>query len=176
MSHGRETLWGGQVGIGSDVQIVPPADVSYGGLIFSGDGDFLYFTSESKDSSLGVLYKIPVLGGAKKRLIVDVAIHPLAVVNTVTLSPDGKRVAFLRASKSRNETALMVANEDGSGEKQLAVRKRPNSFGGPVAWSPNGKTIAVVPFNTEAGVEYASLVEVPVPGGAARPLTPKRWP
>ncbi len=175
LEGGRETLWVRQVGTGSDVQIVPPADVSYGGLIFSGDGDFLYFTSESKDSSLGVLYKIPVLGGARKRLIVDVAIHPLAVVNTVTLSPDGKRVAFLRASKARNETALMIANKDGSGEKQLAVRKSPNGFGGP-AWSPNGKTIAVVAFDSEAGVEYASLVEVPVQGGAERPLTPKRWP
>src|SRR5712664_4807239 len=127
--HGRETLWVRQVGTGSDVQIVPPANVVYGGLIFSRDGDFLYVAqSESKDSSLGVLYKIPVLGGTKKRLIVDVAeVLPLFLgVNTVTLSPDGKRVAFRRASKARNETALMVANEDGSGEKQLAVRKWPN--------------------------------------------------
>jgi Tol biopolymer transport system component len=150
--------------------------VGYGGLIFSRDGDFLYVTqSESKDSLLGVLYKIPVLGGTKKRLIVDVAMFfPLA--NPVTLSPDGKRVAFLRASKARNETALMVANEDGSGEKQLAVRKwPPNGFGGPVAWSPNGKTIAVVALNSQAGVENASLAEVPVQGGAERPLTPKRW-
>ncbi len=174
-SFGKETLWVRQVGTGSDVQIVPPADVGYGGLIFSRDGDFLYVTqSESKDSLLGVLYKIPVLGGTKKRLIVDVAMFfPLA--NPVTLSPDGKRVAFLRYSKARNETALMVANEDGSGEKQLAVRKRPNGFGGPVAWSPNGKTIAVV-ADSEAGVEYQGLVEVPVQGGAERTLTPKRWP
>jgi serine/threonine protein kinase len=38
---GRDTLWVRQVGTGSDVQIVPPADVRYGGLIFSRDGDFL---------------------------------------------------------------------------------------------------------------------------------------
>lgn len=165
-----------QVGTGSDVQIVPPADVAYGGLIFSGDGDFLYVTqSESKDRRVGVLYKMPVLGGTKKRLIVDVAMFPF-LANPVTLSPDGKRVAFLRASKARNETALLVANEDGSGEKQLAVRKSPNAFRGPVAWSPNGKTIAVVANNTEAGVTYASLVEVPVQDGAERPLTPMRWP
>ena len=173
---GRETLWVRQVGTGSDVQIVPPADVRYGGLTFSRDGDFLYVTqSESKDSSLGVLYKMPVLGGTKKRLIVDVAIGSRYFVNPVTLSPDGKRVAFLRDSKARNETALMVANEDGSEEKQLAVRKWPNDFGDSVAWSPNGKTIAVAVDNFEAGVTYASLVEVPVQGGAERPLTQKRW-
>jgi len=175
-TRGRQTLWVRQVGTGSDVQIVPPADLRYGGLTFSRDGDFLYVTqSESKDSSLGVLYKIPVLGGTKKRLIVNVANADPVGVNPVTLSPDGKRVAFLRDSKAMNQTALMVANEDGSGEKQLAVRKSPNGFFGVVAWSPNGKTIAVAVNNTEADVRYASLVEVPVQGGAERPLTQKRW-
>src|SRR5271157_4456632 len=130
---GRETLWVRQVGTGSDVQIVPPADVRYGGLTFSHDGDFLYVTqSESKDRSFGVLYKIPVLGGTKKRLIVDVAIEHPYFVNPVTLSPDGKRVAFLRDSKAMNQTALMVANEDGREEKQLAVRKWPDDFVGMV--------------------------------------------
>jgi serine/threonine protein kinase/Tol biopolymer transport system component len=174
-SFGKETLWVRQVGTGSDVQIVPPAEVRYGGLTFSRDGDFLYVAqSESKDSSLGVLYKVPVLGGTKKRLIVNVA-NAGPFGHPVSLSPDGKRVAFLRHSEARNETALMVANEDGSGEKQLAVRKSPNSFGLSIAWSPNGKTIAVAVDNTEAGVEYRSLVEVPVQGGAERPLTQKRW-
>ena len=81
-SFGKETLWVRQVGTGSDVQIVPPAEVRYGGLTFSRDGDFLYVTqSESKDSSLGVLYKIPVLGGTKKRLIVNVAnADPLGLI------------------------------------------------------------------------------------------------
>jgi eukaryotic-like serine/threonine-protein kinase len=175
--HGRETLWMRQIGTGSDVQIVPPADVRYGGLTFSRDGEFLYITqSESKDSSLGILYKMPVLGGTKKRLIVDVAnITYPDFVNPVTLSPDGKQVAFLRDSKATNQTTLMMANEDGSGEKQLAVRKWPNGFENSVAWSPNGKTIAVAVDNTEAGGKYASLVGEPVQGGAERPLTQKRW-
>jgi Tol biopolymer transport system component len=84
---------------------------------FSRDGDFLYVTqSESKDSSLGILYKMPVLGGTARRLIADVG-------GRVTLSRDGKRVAFVRHFKATSESALMIANEDGSGERQLAVRK-----------------------------------------------------
>jgi len=170
----RQTLWVRQVGSGSDVQIVPAAEVRYGGLTFSRDGDFLYVTQgERSGSSLGVLYKMPVLGGTKKRLIADVNIGRY-FVNPVSLSSDGQRVAFLRDSQAGNETALMVANEDGSGEKQLAVRKWPNDFGNSVAWSPNGKTIAVAVDNFEAGVTYATLVEVSVQGGAERPLTQKR--
>jgi eukaryotic-like serine/threonine-protein kinase len=172
----RSTLWVRQVGTGSDVQTVPPADVRYVGLTFSRDGDFLYITeSNSKDSLLGVLYKIPVLGGTKKRLIIDVAIAKGLSVNPVTLSPDGKRVAFLRDFKAMNQTALIVANDDGSEEKQLDVRKWPNGFKGMVAWSPNGKTIATAVDNSEAGVEYTTLVEVPSQGGAERLLTQKRW-
>jgi eukaryotic-like serine/threonine-protein kinase len=172
---GKEALWVRQVGTGSDVLIVPPAGVRYGGLTFSRDGDFLYVTqSESKDSSLGILYKIPVLGGTKKRLIVNVA-NPDFRVNPVTLSPDGKRVAFLRDSEATSETVLMVANEDGSGERQLAIRKSPNGFANSIAWSPNGKTIATAVYDSEAGVAYWSLVEVPFQGGAERPLTQKRW-
>jgi eukaryotic-like serine/threonine-protein kinase len=173
---GRETLWVRQVGTGSDVQILPPADVLYGGLTFSRDGDFLYVTqSESKDSSTGDLYKMPVLGGTKKRVIVDVAMKDNNLVNPVTLSPDSKRVAFLRDSKAINQTALMVADEDGREEKQLAARKSPNSFNGTVAWSPNGKTIAAAVDNFEVDAEYASLVEVPVQGGVQRPIAQKRW-
>jgi hypothetical protein len=74
-----------------------------------------------------------------------------------------------------NQTALMLANEDGSEEKQLAARESPHRFNGMVAWSPNGKTIAAAVDNFEAGIEYASLVEVPVQGGAERPLTQNRW-
>jgi Tol biopolymer transport system component/DNA-binding winged helix-turn-helix (wHTH) protein len=174
---GKETLWVRQVVTGSDVEIVPPTDVHYGGLTFSRDGDFLYVTqSESKERSLGVLYKMPVLGGTKKKLVVDIAIEWWYSANPVTLSPDGKRVAFLRDSKAMKETVLIAANEDGSGEKQLAICKWPDGFTGMVAWSPNGNTIATAVRKTEAGVEYTSLFEVPVQGGALRSLTQKHWP
>jgi Tol biopolymer transport system component len=164
---GKETLWVRQVGIGSDVQIVAPADERYLGLTFSRDGDFIYAVkTDSKDTDSNSLYKIPALGGTAKKLIFDVD-------SKVTLSPDGKKLAFVRGSEARNESALMVANEDGSGEKQVAVRKLSDGFEDIVAWSPNGKTIATFVDKPEAGIQYVSLVEVPVQGGAERPLTQK---
>jgi Tol biopolymer transport system component len=70
---------------------------------------------------------------------------------------------------------LMIANEDGSGERQLAVRKWPNGFEGSVAWSPDGKAIATAVDNTDTRGKYASLVEVPVQGGTEHPVTSKHW-
>jgi Tol biopolymer transport system component/predicted Ser/Thr protein kinase len=163
----EESLWVRQVA-GGEVQVAPPADVSYLGLTYSRDGDFLYAVrSEGKDTGLRFLYKVPVLGGAAKRLIEDVD-------SKVTLSPDGKRLAFVRNDQEKSQTALVVANEDGSGEKELAVRKWPSMFDF-ISWSPNGKTIAIVAFNSESGVMYTSPVEISVDSGFERPLTNKRW-
>jgi Tol biopolymer transport system component len=96
------------------------------------------------------------------------------VDSKVTFSPDGKQLAFVRNSTERNESALMVANEDGSGERQLAVRKMTNGFGG-AAWSPDGKTIATFVVNSESGTRHSSPIEIPVQGGAERPLAQKQW-
>ena len=173
---GRESLWVRQVATGSDVQIVPPIDLHYGGLMFGRDGRFLYVTqSESWDRHHNIVYKMPALGGTKKRLVEDVAVGWWYFGNPVALSPDGKSVAFLRDSTAMKVTQLMIANEDGSEEKQLAVRKWPNGFEGAVAWSPDGKVIAAATEDTEAGVKYASLIEVSVQGENERLLTKKRW-
>jgi Tol biopolymer transport system component/tRNA A-37 threonylcarbamoyl transferase component Bud32 len=164
----KQGLWVHQVAGGGDVQVAAPADVSYQGLTFSHDGEFLYARrSEGEDITLKFLYKIPVLGGTAKRLIADVD-------SKVTLSPDGKQLAFVRNSPAKSESTIVVANEDGTGERRLAVRKIPDGFNS-VAWSPNGKVIAASIFNSEGGSHYASLIEIPVQGGAERILSHKRW-
>jgi Tol biopolymer transport system component/predicted Ser/Thr protein kinase len=166
--RGKSSLWIRQVGTGSDVQIVPAADVSYGGLTFSHDGDFLYFVrSEGNDSGVSFLYKMPVMGGTARKLIADVD-------SRITLSPDGKQLVFVRNSDERNESMLMVANEDGSGERQVAVRRLPNFFLYP-AWSPNGKTLAATAMTSDSNTSHGSVIEVPARGGVERRLTPEQW-
>jgi len=172
----QESLWLRQVGTGTDIQIVPLAAVHYQGLTFSREADFLYVTeSNPNDRSLGVLYKMPAVGGSRKRLVDNVAIEYGFFVNPVTLSPNGKLVAFFRDAPSKLQTTLMIANEDGSGERELAVRNWPDGFGGMVAWSPDGRTIATAVNNSQAGTKNTSLVEVPVQGGVLRVLAQNRW-
>jgi eukaryotic-like serine/threonine-protein kinase len=168
-----QSVWVKQI-MGGDVQIVPPAAVNYGmryrdGLTFSRNGDFLYLVrTEASDRSVGVLYKVPTLGGALQRI----ASH---VDSGVSLSPDGQQIAFVRNSSKEHNSVLVVAKEDGSEEREVAERKDPESFVC-VAWSPIGTTIAAITHQLDAsGNMYQQLTEIPVQGGTARPVTNERW-
>jgi serine/threonine protein kinase/Tol biopolymer transport system component len=164
-NQSKNGLWLSQVR-GGTVQRIPLAEVYYVGLTFSRDGDFIYFVQTQNDDPLvtGVLYKIPLLEGRAQRLITDID-------SPVSLSPDGKRVAFLRHAPAKNQSTLFIANEDGTGEKPLAVHKYENAIWA-CAWSPNGKTIAAVYRETQGS---AVLMEVPVQGGLERPLSRHPW-
>nr|MBA3441042.1 protein kinase [Pyrinomonadaceae bacterium] len=168
---GEQSLWIRQVATLSTVKIVPPAEVVYRGATFSPDGDYVYYVMFERNNLVTTLYQVPVLGGTPRRVIDGVD-------SVVTFSPDGKHLAFVRNYADWEETALIVANTDGTGEQKLATRKQPDSLKrgnaiGP-AWSPDGKTIACV-VRGFAGGSSDTVIEVEVEGGAEKSLTSQRW-
>jgi serine/threonine protein kinase/Tol biopolymer transport system component len=140
---GGQSLRVRQIATASTVQIVPPAaGMWYTGLTFSPDGNYVCYVR------FRMLYQVPVLGGASRKLVVDVD-------SPVTFSPDGQRLAFVRGFHWP-ECDLMVANVDGTGERRLAARKPPAYFrrDGP-AWSPDEKSIAVGCLHEVVAVQVA---------------------
>ena len=167
IKDGKQSLWLRQIATTSNVQIVPPEDVRYVGLSFSPDGNHIYYAAYPLGSNLGILYQVPVLGGGARLVIEDVD-------TSVTFSPDGSKLAFLRGIPDQSTSAVIVANADGSGQRQLATRKLPLDF--PLqglSWSPDGKMIAATGAN--ANELRGQVVIVDVASGAERVLPTPGW-
>jgi serine/threonine protein kinase len=136
-----QSLWMRHVNTNSNVEIVPSAEVTYIGMTFSNDGDYVYYVSRRLSGGVASLYRIAVLGGIPSKVIDDVD-------TSITFSPDGTRLAYIRGYPD-GSSSVVVADTEGNGQRRLATLQAPAGFAisdveavGP-SWSPDGKTIAV---------------------------------
>jgi Tol biopolymer transport system component len=166
---GTQSLWGQQVGAVSNAwPIVDRSAQRFWGLTFSPDGNYIFYVVFDRSLNTYVLYQTPALGGVPKRIIEDVD-------TAITFSPDGSQFAFIRGYPQKNETAVVVANIDGSGERVLATRKSPDDFGwqaGP-SWSPDGELIACAAGRYESEM---NVVAVRVEDGTETTISAHTWP
>ena len=165
----RQSLYIRQVSTANDKEIVPPAPVGYFGITFSPDGTELYYAIKSNLSE-GTLYRIPVLGGIPVKVLERIDAP-------VSFSPDGKQFALIRGNyPNQGESAIVIANVDGSGERNLVVKTMPQRFypiffTGP-SWSPDGKTIAAT-VSTVGG--RSRVTAFSVADGSEKELTQDSW-
>ncbi|MDQ3472989.1 MAG: hypothetical protein M3447_04550, partial [Acidobacteriota bacterium] len=182
---GRRSLWLRQVATGTDLQLTQPEDISYFSMTISPDGNFLYYAYGGTTIQNRELYRMPVVGGTPRKVVDDIG-------SPIGFSPDGKQIAFVRSRLRggmrsgvrggiiEGESAMMIANADGTEERKIAARQGgPNRFGnfffGGVVWSPDGKRIAAIARATDSAGSFQTVVEVPVAGGSERLLTSQRW-
>ena len=178
-------VWIRQTATSSNVQIVAPG--TFLGRLYrptatvTPDGTFVDVVRVADDGKFSsALWRVPFLGGTPKRVLDDIS-------SAVGWSPDGRSLAFVRAREKEGDTALVVADADGSHERVLAGgREAASAFvsaalpGNPVvrpAWSPDGRLIAMSGFRAGAGgglqfhvlftsVADGSVQAVPTPSGS----------
>ena len=77
VDNGQQSLWLRNVPTNSNAQVMAPAPVNYRGLLFSPDGNYLYFVrSEIGNRLIHYLYRAPVLGGSPQKLVTDIDSDP----------------------------------------------------------------------------------------------------
>ena len=175
---GKRSLWTKHLGTGSRVQIVAPVEASaMNAGTFSPDGGYVYYTRVDEQNPKGALYQEPVLGGvAPKKILADVS-------QPVTISPDGKQIAFGRYHLTSTEDELLVANIDGTNERSVAKVVEPDWLSGAsAAWSPDGKMLAVgygseLRDSQPSRSKYVMTIAVVyLDDPSLKPLTSRGWP
>jgi len=167
-NEGLQSLWLRQTATESVQQIAAPAKPRYYGVNFSRDGSHILFArAVDETDTVRALYRIPALGGIPEKLLTGLDWCP-------TFSPQGDQITFVRNSASRNQSVLLIANSDGSGEREVALRPLTEPYTFP-AWSPDGQRIAVSAGSTELGEASRVVVAVGVADGVEKTVSAHKW-
>ena len=159
----QQSLWMRHVATKSDVQVLPPDIVKFGGVTFSPDGNYIYYVRSDKTTQLySYLYQMPVLGGNPRQLIKDID-------TPVGFSPDGTQFVFMRGVPDAQAIELRIAAADGTGERLLLRMDAYALFLYGASWSPDGKTIALSTLQTGKEIKFV-LFAVKVADATVAPL------
>ena len=161
----KQNLWIRQVATASNTQVASGVHIE-SRLTYSPDGNYLYYLFNGTEEPKTSLYSMPAFGGIPQKLI-------SGVDSIVSISPDGNRLAFKR-DYTPTESAVIVANSDGTGEKRLATRVSPSFFIG-ITWSPDGEKLSCVGRSRDEAGDYYELVDISMDGVEQKIITDRRW-
>lgn len=167
LEPGGESLWLRDIETGGQQMIRQPDDINFIGLAVSPDGRYIYATTFAENRVNPRLIRLPLLGGAEEE------IGNIATGGAVSFSPTGDRIAFTESRSSLRQTHLYVSSPDGSDKRLVSAgndgeRSFPNFSVNPVAFSPDGNTIAAAVVEKRERAESFIVIIDPVNGSERR--------
>jgi len=157
------SVWVKQIATGASVQTLPSSGKGYRSLAFSPDGRYLFFRQEA---DAGAIFQTSSLGGVPKKVADN-------VWSEFSLSPDGSQFVFVRRDTERHAHLLIIANLDGSGEREINAKETPLDYRGTPSWSPDGTKIVIAAGLQEQSLPKLLLVDVAT--GVETVLNSPKW-
>ena len=166
---GKETIWLRQLETSENIQIVPPSDDTYLGLVVSHDGNSLYFVRKTRtDPPTSSIFRVMTFGGIPVKITDQTE-------GTVGVSPDDKQLAFTRCKyKDDDFCSMMLIDTNGENERKLLTRQRPIRLSG-TQFSPDGKSIAFASGESGKGGSNFRLMLLNVASGTESEISPKTF-
>lgn len=156
---GMESLWVKQSETAAAIQIVKPAAVTFSGLTFSPDSNFVTYMIRFPDGSSS-LEQVDALGSVPRKIASD-------ITGTASFSPDGTKISFVK-----DERKLMIADSDGSNVRELATAADGERWM-LSAWSPKADKLAAAVYSS--GESVCKLIEISVDDGSQKPIASPMW-
>jgi len=165
----KSRLFVRQTGQSASREITEPFSDGVLGIAFTPDSQFIYLVADENGQPPNSLYRVPVFGGVKTKILSDIATIP-------SFSPEGNELVFMRGSQT--EASILIAAIDGSNERTLITitEKEKTALYGGGAWSPDGRTIAYGALNlSEPHTGGCNIVGIDPDSGVTRLLSPEGW-
>ena len=173
VKNGVQSLYLRQTENGNTVEVVPRINGTFIGAVFSPDSEQIYYSLnenlEPSKPAISTLYRVSVRGGASREILRDID-------SPVAISPDESRLAFIRRHRESRETALVLADVEGGGERSLAVRRPESGFtSSGISWSPDGKFLSATVSQPENNQETVQVAVVNAETGEQKIVSHENW-
>lgn len=160
------SVWLKQLSTSENIQIIPPSAGVYAGLVFSRDGNSLFFTRG--DERKRDIYRINTFGGIPTKLAANTE-------GWISVSPDDKQISFVRCTYSQVDyCSLFIADATSGNERRIYTSPEPSRIADN-QFSPDGRYIAFAAGQSKTGSNEFGLYRFDLSNGNVDELASRKF-